>query len=126
MKKNRTLIVCEGAVMVAMAVVLNFLKVDLGPQGGSVNLVFIPLMVYALRRGAGWGVGAGVIFGIIKCIIGGGISYGWQSLLLDYAVAYGLVGLAGLLPKKPVLGSVLGSLGCLASFVLSGVLVWGM
>lgn len=126
MKKNSTLIVCEGAIMVAMAVVLNFLKVDLGPQGGSVNLVFIPLMVYAIRRGAAWGIGAGTIFGIIKCLIGGGISYGWQSLLLDYAVAYGLVGLAGLLPKHPVLGSVLGSLGCLASFVLSGVLVWGM
>ena len=126
MKRNTTLIVCEGAIMVAMAVVLNFLKADLGPQGGSVNLVFIPLMVYALRRGAGWGIGAGIIFGFIKCRIGGGISYGWQSLLLDYMVAYGLVGLAGLLPKHPVLGSVLGSLGCLASFVLSGVLVWGM
>lgn len=126
MKKNRTLIVCEGAVMVAMAVVLNFLKVDLGPQGGSVNLVFIPLMVYALRRGVGWGIGAGFIFGFIKCVIGGGISYGWQSLLLDYSVAYGLVGLSGLLPNRPVLGSVLGSLGCLASFVLSGVLIWGM
>ena len=72
MRKNSTLIVCEGAVMVAMAVVLNFLKVDLGPQGGSVNLVFIPLTVYALRRGPAWGIAAGVIFGTIKCLIGGG------------------------------------------------------
>lgn len=127
MKRNQTtLTMCEGAVMVALAVVLNFLKVDLGPQGGSVNLVFIPLMVYALRRGAGWGIGAGIIFGTIKCLIGGGIAYGWQSLLLDYAVAFGLVGLAGLLPKKPVLGSLLGSAGCLFSFVLSGVLIWGV
>ena len=126
MKKNSTLIMCEGAVMVAMAVVLNFLKVDLGPQGGSVNLVFIPLVVYALRRGTGWGIGAGVIFGTIKCLIGGGISYGWQSLLLDYSVAVGLVGLAGLFPRRPVVGSVVGALGCLASFVLSGALIWGM
>lgn len=125
-QKNTTLIVCEGAIMVALAVVLNFLKLDLGPQGGSVNLVFIPLMVYALRRGCGWGIGAGFVFGVIKCLIGGGIAYGWQSLLLDYAVAYGLVGLSGLLPKKPVLGSLLGSAGCLLSFVLSGVLIWGV
>ncbi len=117
--------ITEGAIMVATAVVLNFLKLDLGPEGGSVNLVFIPLMVYALRRGTGWGLGAGLVFGVIKAIIGGGIAYGWQSLLLDYAVAYSLVGLAGLLPEKPVLSSVFGALGCLASFVLSGVLIWG-
>ena len=125
-KKNTTRILCEGAIMVALAIVLNFLKLDLGPEGGSINLVFIPLMVYALRRGPAWGIGAGLIFGTIKCLIGGGIAYGWQSLLLDYAVAYALVGLAGFLPRKPVWGTVLGAAGCLASFVLSGVLIWGM
>jgi len=123
--KNTTRVITEGAIMVALAVVLNFLKLDLGPDGGSVNLVFIPLMVYALRRGTAWGLGAGLIFGVIKAIIGGGIAYGWQSLLLDYAVAYALVGLAGLMPKKPVVSTVFGALGCLFSFVLSGVLIWG-
>ena len=126
MNKNTTTNkITEGAVMVAAAVVLNFLKLDLGPEGGSVNLVFIPLMVYALRRGTAWGLGAGLVFGVIKAIIGGGISYGWQSLLLDYAVAYALVGLAGLLPQKPVFSTIFGAAGCLASFVLSGVLIWG-
>ena len=117
--------ITEGAVIVALTVVLNFFKLDLGPEGGSVNLVFIPLMVFALRRGTFWGIGAGLVFGVLKAIIGGGISYGWQSLLLDYAVAYALVGLAGLLPSKPVLSTVFGAAGCLASFVLSGVLIWG-
>ena len=126
MQKNTTTVkITEGAVMVAAAVVLNFLKLDLGPEGGSVNLVFIPLMVYALRRGVGWGMGAGLVFGVIKAIIGGGISYGWQSLLLDYAGVYALVGLTGLLPKMPVLSTVFGAAGCLCSFVLSGVLIWG-
>ncbi|MBR7190172.1 MAG: energy-coupled thiamine transporter ThiT [Oscillospiraceae bacterium] len=117
--------ITEGAVIVALTVVLNFFKLDLGPEGGSVNLVFIPLMVFALRRGTFWGIGAGLVFGVLKAIIGGGISYGWQSLLLDYAVAYALVGLAGLLPSRPVLSTVFGAAGCLASFVLSGVLIWG-
>lgn len=122
-KKIRALV--EGAIMVAMAIVLNMMKFDLFPNGGSVNLVFIPLMVFALRWGAGWGMAAGLVFGVLKAIIGGGISYGWQSLLLDYAVAYCLVGLAGLMPKKPVLSTVFGTLGCLLSFVLSGVFIWG-
>ena len=67
--------------MVAMAVVLNFFKFDLFAQGGSMNLLFIPLMVFALRRGPVWGMGAGLVFGVLKAIIGGGIAYGWQSLL---------------------------------------------
>ena len=57
--KNKNLrALTEGAAMVAAAVVLNFLKVDLFAQGGSINLIFIPLMVYALRWGAGWGAPA--------------------------------------------------------------------
>ena len=122
---SRTRILCEGALTVALSVVLNFIKADLGPEGGSVNLLFIPLMLFALRRGTLWGCGAGFVFGTLKCLLGGGIAYGWQSLLLDYSVAYALVGLAGLLPKKPVLGTVLGAVGCLVSFVCSGALIWG-
>ena len=105
--KQTTRTLCEGAIMVAMAVVLNFFKFDLFAQGGSMNLLFIPLMVFALRRGPVWGMGAGLVFGVLKAIIGGGIAYGWQSLLLDYALAYALTGLAGFTPKKPVLGTVI-------------------
>ena len=108
--KQTTRTLCEGAIMVAMAVVLNFFKFDLFAQGGSMNLLFIPLMVFALRRGPVWGMGAGLVFGVLKAIIGGGIAYGWQSLLLDYALAYALTGLAGFTPKKPVLGTVIGAL----------------
>lgn len=125
MDHAKTRALCEGAMLTASAVVLNFLKLDLGPEGGSINLVFIPLMVFALRRGALWGCGAGLVFGTIKCLIGGGVAYGWQSILLDYSVAYALLGLTGLLPKKPVPGTILGALGCLVSFVVSGALVWG-
>ena len=127
--RNKTLsCITEGAVMVAAALVLNFLRAPtdwLSGTGGSMELTMIPLAVYALRRGCGWGIGAGAVFGTLKCIVGGGIAYGWQSLLLDYALAYALTGLAGFTPKKPVLGTVIGALGALLSFVLSGVFVWG-
>ena len=125
MKNIKLRTITEGAITVALAVVLNFFKLDLGPEGGSVNLVLIPLVLYAMRRGMGAGIAAGAVFGTLKAIIGGGISYGWQSLLLDYSVAYGLVGLAGLFKNRPVLSTVTGAAGCLLSFVLSGVLVWG-
>ena len=125
MENRKLKALSEGAIMVALAVVLNFFKVDLGPEGGSVNLVFIPLMLYAIRRGAGWGILAGAVFGTLKAFIGGGVSYGWQSLLLDYSVAFALVGLAGFAKGRVVPAVAFGALGCLASFVLSGVLIWG-
>ena len=68
---------------------------------------------------------AGFIFGFLKVGVSELPTIAWQSLLLDYAVAYALVGLAGFTPKKPVLGTVIGALGALLSFVLSGVFVWG-
>ena len=123
--KQTTRTLCEGAIMVAMAIVLSFIEIDVLPQGGSVGLVFIPLMVFALRRGTVWGLGAGLAFGILKAIIGGGVAYGWASILLDYAVAYSLIGLAGLMPKKPVLSTVFGALGSMVALVLSGVIIWG-
>lgn len=125
MKNIKLRALSEGAIMVALAVVLNFFKLDLGPEGGSVNLVYIPLFLYAMRWGFGPALIAGLVFGTLKAMIGGGIAYGWQSLLLDYSVAYGLTALAGLPKNKPVASSLLGAGGCLASFVLSGVIVWG-
>ena len=123
--KQTTRILCEGGILVAVAWVLNLLRINVSALGGSINLVYIPLMVYALRRGPLWGMLAGFIFGFLKVPMSEFPAIAWQSLLLDYAVAYALVGLAGLTPKKPILGTVIGAFGCLFSFVLSGVFVWG-
>ena len=127
--RNKTLsCITEGAVMVAAALVLNLLRAPtdwLSGTGGSVELTMIPLVVFALRHGWGWGIGAGAVFGTLKCIVGGGIAYGWAALLLDYTAAFAVVGLAGLLPKKPVWGAALGAFARYAVHVLSGVIIWG-
>mgnify|MGYP004659869167 FL=1 len=127
--RNKTLsCITEGAVMVAAALVLNFLRAPtdwLSGTGGSMELTMIPLAVYALRRGCGWGIGAGAVFGTLKCIVGGGIAYGWAALLLDYTAAFAVVGLAGLMPDRPVWGAALGAFARYAVHVLSGVIIWG-
>ena len=96
MKNKRVLTLCEGAVCIALAYALSFFELDLWFQGGSIGVAMLPIVVYAWRRGLGWGVMAGLIFGTIKCFFAGGFAWGWQSILLDYTVAYGAVGLAGL------------------------------
>ena len=115
----------EGAVMVAVSIALMFLKVKFLPDGGSVDLVMIPLLVYSLRRGAGWGVAASAVFGTLKCILSGGIAYGWQALILDYSVAYAVLGVAGLLPEHPVTAAIIAGTVRYAVHVVSGVVVWG-
>ena len=127
MRSTRLRALVEGAVCVALAYALSFLKLDLWFQGGSIDLVMIPLIVYAYRRGAGWGLIAGAVFGTIKCFFAGGFAWGWQSVLLDYTMAYALVGLAGLFKGKKW-GLPAGALaGCAARFAvhyISGVTIY--
>ena len=109
MKHEKRIAICEGALCVALAYALSLLELDLWYQGGSIGLCMLPLAVYAWRRGTGWGVMAGLAFGVIKCILGKGVAYGWQSMLLDYFVAFAAVGLAGL-TRKAKHGLALGAL----------------
>lgn len=122
--KNKTLMcLCEGAVMIALAVVLSYLKFKIWANGGSVDLVMIPLIAFALRRGGLWGIGAGIIFGTIKYFLGG-TAYGWQAIIMDYSLAYGMVGLAGFFGNHPVIGTVAASVMRFIVHLLSGVFVW--
>ena len=49
MKRNYILMLCEGALMVAAAELLGYLKLFQMPQGGSVSLMMLPITMYAYR-----------------------------------------------------------------------------
>ena len=87
---------CEGAIMVAIAQVLSFIKLWEMPWGGSVVLSMIPLVLYAVRWGLGAGLLGGFAFGVLQFMFDGGFAIGWQSILGDYLVAFTVLGLAGL------------------------------
>lgn len=129
MKNNRVLTLCEGAVCVALAYALSFFELDLWFQGGSVGAAMLPIVVFAVRHGTGWGVMAGLIFGTIKCFFAGGFAWGWQSILLDYTVAYGMVGLAGICRKLPhglAWGAVVGGFARFVIHYISGVTIYAI
>lgn len=132
MKQHKTLLtICEGAILVAAAIGLSYLEIPVGLAfggfGGSISFAMVPIILYALRSGPGWGVAAGLIFGTLKFFFAGGVAVNWQSMLFDYTVAYGAVGLAGLFKGRkwgPTLGALL---GCLARFLVhyvSGITVY--
>ena len=117
----------EGAIMVALAQVLSYLKIWRMPWGGSVTLVMLPIVLYAVRWGIGSGLLAGFVLGVLQFMLDGGIVLGWQSILGDYVVAYTAVGLAGLF-KRQKSGVFTGSLvGGLARFIVlwvTGATLW--
>lgn len=119
----------EGAIFVAMAEILGFFKLWHMPEGGSVSLLMVPILVYALRWGLRRGLLAGLSLGILDFLLGGGIAIGWQSILGDYIIALTLLGLAGIGHGKGIPGVILGSaLGCLGRFAaiwVTGATLWG-
>ena len=136
MKNNNIRVIAEGAVMVALSLALSYLKIPTGLAfggfGGSIDLVMIPLIVFAVHRGLGWGLGAGLVFGTLKFFFAGGSAINWQSMLLDYSVAYMFVGFAGCMRGKRVEGRgwafpVGALIGCFGRFIIhfiSGVTIY--
>lgn len=121
----------ECAIFVAMSIALSYLKIPIGLEfggfGGSIDLVMIPLIIAAYRWGLGWGLGTGLVFGTLKFFLAGGVAVNWQSMLLDYSVAYMFVGFAGLLKRKHHLMWLAALIGCIARFVIhfiSGVTIY--
>ncbi|MCQ2456260.1 MAG: energy-coupled thiamine transporter ThiT [Clostridia bacterium] len=140
--KNKTLTLCECAVLVALAFVLSLVKVPL-PFGGSVTLCsMVPLVIAAQRNGAGWGFFSAGVFSVVKLLLGlenfsyvsGAVSF-VCVLLFDYLLAYTAVGISGFfrpsagdtkrtLCARAGLGALVGMVFRYGLHVISGAAVW--
>ena len=117
----------EGAMLVAAAQVLRLLQLYEFPQGGAGTAAMVPVLLYAVRWGLGRGLLAGFAFGTLQLIFDGAYAWGWQSMVLDYLLAFTPLGLAGLFRGKAwgiFPGTVLGCLGRFAVHYLSGVTIY--
>lgn len=122
MRNKSVSVMVEGAVMIALSFVLSLIKIWQMPQGGSVTPgSMIPLLLFALRRGPKAGVLAGTAYGLLDLIADPYVVHPAQ-LILDYPLAYGLLGLAGFFRKKPALGALVGIFGRFVSHFVSGVI----
>lgn len=116
----------ESAVLIAVAMVLSLIELDIMPSGGSVGIVMVPLVIIGVRWGVFVGTGAGFVFGFLKAVlIGEGLSYGLGSVILDYVIAYGAVSFSAGLFSKRKYGALYGlALGTFLRFIahfISGV-----
>lgn len=123
---NKTKELTEIAVCVALAVVCSFICIYRMPQGGSIALTMIPILFISFRRGPAAGIITGALYGLVSLLFSGTI-YHPMSILLDYILAFALLGVAGFFgnsPKGIVLGSLAGLFGRFLSSFISGVTIF--
>ncbi len=115
-------VLAEGTVIVALTVIIKeFLPHYSLPQGGSVSLAgMVPLIWFALRRGLRAGVEAGAVYGLVDMALGGYIVDPVQ-VIIDYPLAFGALGLAGLFRKYPLVGVTVAIFGRFLAHFASGV-----
>lgn len=141
MSKKTVKLVTSG-VFIALSVVLSMIKVYQLPYGGSITLVsMLPVMMLSYMYGVKWGLSCGAVFGVIQALLGATTTSAFAGVtgfnvvlmaLLDYIIAFMVLGTAGLFKGKiknhtiafVLAGVVAGLLRYLAHF-LSGVLLWG-
>ena len=90
--------IAEEGVLLALAFVLNLVKIPIGATGGSINFQMLPLMIIALRHGPAHGfIAGGIVYGLLTCLTDG---YGFACYPFDYLIGFGSVALMGLFRKQ--------------------------
>jgi len=137
---SKTRILVECAIMIALGTILAQLKLFRMPSGGSVTAAsMVPFLLLSYRHGTKWGLIAGFTNSILQMLIGGiyppiapgAIGY-VAEILLDYILAYMVLGLASLFFKlfrknKLFAVAISSFICCILRFIcafVSGFLVW--
>ena len=136
---SKTRIMVESAILIAIGTVLSLIKIVSLPYAGSVTVgALVPVIIISYRHGAGWGVAAGFVYGIVQQLIDIHV-LGWVTswysivavILLDYAVAFAVIGFGGVFRrviKDQALALASGAFfACVLRFVchvVSGATVW--
>ena len=131
MRKGQSLKVralCEGALMIAAAQALGYLKLFSLPTGGSVTLGMLPVFIFCVR----WGFGPGMLvsfgYSLLQLLLDGAYAWGWESIIGDYILGYTVLGFAGLFHGRRgslFAGIAAGGLARLAVAWVVGAVVWG-
>ena len=124
MQSKRTLFLIEVAIFSALALILDlvpFLSFKVWAQGGSISFAMIPVFIMSYRWGLKGGLLSGLLLGVLQIISGTAwIAHPVQGLL-DYPIAFTVLGFAGLFKDQAALALQNGSKGSFVKWVIVGV-----
>lgn len=130
----------ECAVMLALATALSYVTVYTLPMGGSITAFSqVPIVVIGYRHGYKWGLGTGLVYGILQMFLQGLGNFAYVSgitaylilILMDYLLAFMSLGLGGALfsrHKSAISVGAAAAVGSALRFIchfVSGVTIWG-
>ena len=141
MKNTKVRLLAEAAILLALAIVLSFVKIWNMPMGGSVTLLsMLPIMLIAIKNGTAWGVCTAFVFSLfqlVQAVIEGNVFPYCTTIAIvilcvafDYIVPFTCLGLCAIGKKK--LGDIGIYIGiaavCIIRFLChytTGVVIWG-
>ena len=126
----------ESSLLVAIGFALSYVTPFRLPWGGSVTpLSMLPILMIGIRHGLKWGLLGGVVYACLQMIQQfwpppTGTVQGYIAVvMLDYLVAFTVLGLSGLFRGKKY-GLLIAAPLCLTlrflSHFISGMIVWGV
>ena len=127
MKKSKVYALCEGAIMVALATALSYVKLMELPQGGSVCIGMLPLFIYFFRWDWKHSFLAAFAYGLLQLIFDGAYAWGPTSMLLDYVLAFTVLGVATFFRKMKGGLYIGATVACVCRFLvhfISGVTIY--
>ena len=96
-----------SAIMIAIGTVLSMLKIDFVMGGGITVCAMLPLVMVSFKYGTKWGVFTAFVFSVLQCLLGlDNVQYATSAgmaiaiILLDYIVAYTVIGFSGIFKDK--------------------------
>lgn len=136
---GKTRAITESAIMIALAAVLSTIKIGQLPSGGSITAAsMVPIIIIALRAKPSWAILTSVTYACVQMLLGfyppPVQTIGWfiAVVLLDYVLAFGVLGCAGIIAKPfknrrvgAVVATAVVMVGRFACHYVSGLIVWG-
>lgn len=147
---NKTKRLTTTGVLIALATVLSIITVYKLPYGGSITAAsMVPIVILGYMYGIKWGLFSGFVYAIIQAILGATASQAFAGMydsehvaasilkivamaLLDYIVAFSVLGLSGMFKGKIKNDTAAITLGSSAAVFLrflahfaSGWILWG-
>ena len=149
-KGRKTNILTITGVLLALGLILSFIKIFEWPFGGSITLAsMVPVIILGYKYGPRWGVFAAFMFSILQAVLGTTTTQAFAGMYdpsnvngsigkivlmaaLDYIVAFTVLGFSGLFRDKINNDTVAITLGAVfvmilryAAHFVSGFLLWG-
>lgn len=134
-------VLVEIALCAVIALIFDLFIPAIGPL--KIDFKMLPIIILSLRRGVGPGITGGLLWGLLQVLMGDAEILTIVQFLLEYFVAFALVGFAGFMSKplkktikeqptaygkqawQASLGLLIGSLSRYVIHFLAGFIFWG-